>query len=71
MQTDTLADLGKMVFHKLRGSPRVLVQDRKGLALAAALDTAAGVLHKEGHCDGTVVYSTEDPGALGMAWASD
>lgn len=69
MLTDTLAGLGKKAFHKHWGSPQVLAQDKKDLALVVELDTVAGVQHKEGHYDGTVVYSTEDPGALGTAWA--
>lgn len=69
MLTDTLADLGKKAFHKHWGNPQVLVQDKKGLALVAELDTVVGAQHKEDHYDGTVVYSTEDPGALGTAWA--
>lgn len=69
MLTDTLADLGKKAFHKHWGSLQVLVQDKKDLALVVELDTVVGAQHKEGHYDGTVVYSTEDPGALGTAWA--
>lgn len=69
MLTDILVDLDKKVFHKHWGSPQVLVQDKKDLAPAAELDTAVGARHKEGHYDGTVGYSTEDPGELGMAWA--
>jgi hypothetical protein len=65
--TDTLADLDKKAFHKHWGSPQVLVQDRKDLAPVVELDTVVGAQHKEGHCDGTVGYSTEDPGALGTA----
>lgn len=69
MRTDTLADLGKKAFHKHWGSPQVLVQDKKDLALVVELDIVVGAQHKEGHYDGTVVYSTEAPGALGTAWA--
>lgn len=68
MLTDTLADLGKKAFRKHWGSPQVLVQDKKDLAPVAELDTVVGVRHMEGHYDGTVVYSTEDPGVLGTAW---
>lgn len=69
MLTDTLADLGKKAFHKHWGNPQVLVQGKKDLAPVVEPDTVVGVQHKEGHYDGTVVCSTEDPGALGMAWA--
>lgn len=67
MLTDTLADLGKKAFHKHSRSPQVLVQDRKAPARGAELGTAVGVPRTEGRCGGTVVYSTEAPGALGMA----
>lgn len=68
MLTDTLADLGKKAFHKHWGSPQVLVQDKKALALVVELDIVVGAQHMEGHYDGTVGYSTEGPGALGTAW---
>lgn len=69
MLTDTLADLDKKVFHKHWGSPQVLVQDKMDLAQAVEPDTVVGAQRKEDHCDGTAVYSTGDPGALGTAWA--
>lgn len=69
MLTGTLADLGKKVFHKHWESLQVLDQDKKDLALVVELDTAVGAQHKAAHYAGTVVYSTEDPGALGTAWA--
>lgn len=67
MLTDTLADLGKKAFHKHWESPQVLAQDKRDLDLVAELDIVE-VQHKEGHYGGTVVYSTEAPGALGTAW---
>lgn len=69
MRTDTLADLDKKVFRKHWGSLQVLVRGKKDRAPVAGLDIVGGAQHKEGHYDGTVVYSTEDPGALGTAWA--
>lgn len=69
MLTDTLADLGKKAFHKHWGSPQVLVQDKKARVLEVELDTVVGARHKEDHYDGTAGYSTEDPAALGTAWA--
>lgn len=69
MLTGTLADLGKKAFRKHWGSPQVLAQDKKDLVLVVEPGTVVVAQHTEGHCDGTVVYSTEDPGALGTAWA--
>lgn len=69
MLIDKLADLDKKVFRKHWGSLQVLVRDKKDLAPVVERDIVEGAQHKEGHYDGTVVYSTEDPGALGTAWA--
>lgn len=71
MLTDTLADLGKKVLHRHWGILQDLVLDKRVLVLAAERDTAVGARHMEGHCDDTVVYSTEGPEASGRALEDD